>query len=276
MSSTRPRSFSLVAGVVRSAVAAGAAAHLLAAPSIGIVVRHDVEAAEFERLAGEYAAPLVGIRYRDATGTVVAEGTLIADSWVLTAAHVVTAMTPGAKVKYRGAEYEVSEVHVHPGWTGEFENLHDIALLALRAPVVDSAPARISRGTEEAGHEIVVIGRGMSGTGLTGPVVDDGVLRAATNSLSEVGERHLSFSFDAPDSDSASPLEGISGPGDSGGPALMREGDAIVVLGVSSAQDDAPTGGRAGRYGVLEYYSRVSAFATWIDEVMAARPAESP
>ena len=259
-----------------SCVASWLTALAVAAPAAGIVVRHDTESEAFERLAGEVAGPLVWIRYDDGTGIAVAEGTLIAPSWVLTAAHAVEAMRPGATVVYGGEPCEVAAVYLHPGWTGKFEELHDLALLELRTPVAAPAPARLDRGALEAGDEIVVVGRGMSGTGRTGPVEDDGRLRAATNRLTEVGEKHLAFVFDAPGQPDAMPLEGISGPGDSGGPALRRVGGELVVVGVSSAQDDAPTAGAEGRYGVVEYYGRVSAFVGWIDGIVAASAARPP
>lgn len=237
-------------------------------PVTAIIMRHDKDSKEFERLAIAYSEPLVWIRFQDSTGIVVSEGTLVGDRWVLTAAHVVKEMKPGATVSYAGKPYEVEKVFEHPDWTGEFEALHDIALLRLRTAVADPKPASLFRRDDERGKEIVVVGRGMVGTGLTGPKDDDQVLRAATNQITEVGPKYISFVFDRPDSELSTPLEGISGPGDSGGPALLMENGRLFVVGVSSAQDDEPTQGREGHYGVHEYYTRVSAFAGWIDATM--------
>lgn len=66
-------------------------------------------------------------------------------------------------------------------------------------------------------------------------------------------------------------LEGISGPGDSGGPAFLEIDGVIFLAGVSSWQDNRAQGGRQGVYGVLEYYARVSSYVGWIDEVRLGR-----
>jgi len=74
----------------------------------------------------------------------------------------------------------------------------------------------------------------------------------------------------------AMPLEGISGPGDSGGPTLID----LCVAGVSSAQrvvidvdDEGRETGGPGRYGVIEVYTRVSSYLPWIRAATARLPA---
>lgn len=253
----------------RIGIAAAAALFytIAAAPpfAAGIVVRHDRLSVAFERLAVEYGAPVVQLRFQDSTGTVIAEGTLVSDRWVLTAAHATAGGDAPGTAHIGKHTISVAAVHIHPGWTGVFEELHDLALVQLASPPVGVVPAPIYRDADEAGQTIVIVGRGMSGSGLTGPVLDDGVLRAATNRISEVGDLHLAFEFDSPESGRATVLEGVSGPGDSGGPAFLWVGGINYLVGISSAQDSEATGGLEGRYGVMEYYTRVSAFTTWID-----------
>ena len=119
---------------------------------------------------------------------------------------------------------------------------------------------------------ILVAGRGLPGDGLQGPAARDGKLRAATNRVDRVLEKWLVFRFDPPAE--ALDDEGISGPGDSGGPALIDRGKARrAVVGVSSAQDDHGTG-KEGRYGVDEYYVRAAAYRDWITSTIA-EPAPS-
>ncbi len=113
-----------------------------------------------------------------------------------------------------------------------------------------------------------VVGAGMRGTGLTGPVEDDGRIRGATNRIDEAAEAWLRFVFDAPDAENATDLEGISGPGDSGGPALLVIDGTASIAGINSGQDDVATGGQPGRYGVSEYYTRVSSYIPWIEQTM--------
>ena len=63
------------------------------------------------------------------------------------------------------------------------------------------------------------------------------------------------------------PLEGISGDGDSGGPALLTAEETLYVAGISSYQDENSYG--LGTYGVKEYYVRVSQYAGWIEQVQS-------
>jgi len=71
----------------------------------------------------------------------------------------------------------------------------------------------------------------------------------------------ITFKFDAPPE--STDLEGISGPGDSGGPALLEVDGKAYVIGVSSANDDAGAEGPC-RYNSTEYYARVSPTVEWI------------
>ena len=60
------------------------------------------------------------------------------------------------------------------------------------------------------------------------------------------------------------PLEGVSGPGDSGGPAYITVDDKLYSIGVSAWQNTEPTGWEEGKYGVIENYSRIAFFREWI------------
>ena len=46
--------------------------------------------------------------------------------------------------------------------------------------------------------------------------------------------------------------------------------DSLYVAGVSAIQSFAWLGLSEGRYGVLEYYTRVSSYLDWIDAALAA------
>jgi hypothetical protein len=51
---------------------------------------------------------------------------------------------------------------------------------------------------------------------------EDRRLRAATNRVEKADGPFLQFRFDAPEDPNVTDLEGISGPGDSGGPAYIE------------------------------------------------------
>ena len=87
------------------------------------------------------------------------------------------------------------------------------------------------------------------------------------HSIDESGR--IIFIFDSPDGGKALPFEGISGPGDSGGPALVMTPQGWATMGVSSAQ--RITGDKQGVYGAEEIYVRISDFVGWIDAKIAPK-----
>jgi hypothetical protein len=125
---------------------------------------------------------------------------------------------------------------------------------------------------DELGQVVTFVGRGDTGTGLTGPTTQDHKLRAATNIIERVEGSTLVFRFDAPADENVTPLEGISGPGDSGGPALIETADGPRVAGLSVASSGRPK----GRYGALEFYSRVSPELAWIQAITSPAGAVEP
>lgn len=232
-----------------------------------IVVRHDLPDSAFIALADSFPT-LVHLNLPDA------HGVLIGRRWVLTAAHVAVEVPPGHSLTIAGHEYPAERVFLHPGWPeGDYE-LNDLALILLKRPVETVEPAPIYRDDDEEGRVLYVVGTGRRGTGLTGAEESDGIARAATNLVDEATPRALWFRFDDPrESRRATALEGISGPGDSGGPGYVAVEGGYAVAGISSGQDTMGRP-RVSMYGVLERYTRVSAFASWIDSVitLAERP----
>jgi hypothetical protein len=150
------------------------------------------------------------------------------------------------------------------------ENVADLALVELESPVAIGLRVNLNRDTTEAGERIVVVGTGLSGTGETGPEVEDGKLRAATNIIDEAGHQYIRFSFSPPEDSSATDLEGIGGPGDSGGPAFMERNGQLYIAGVSSINTRAGAAGPS-RYRSIESYSRISTNLRWIESVLDHR-----
>lgn len=226
-----------------------------------IIVRHDVPDGKYLDL-GRRVRGLVHLNLPDG------EGVLIAPDWVLTAAHVGVEVEPGDTVTVVGSgRYRVAETVLHPEWD---DGPNDLALIRLTMLVTDVEPVTPYSNRDEVDRVVVVAGAGDIGTGRTGPVGNDGRVRAATNRVDSASDYWLRWKFDDPNAagSRATPMEGISGPGDSGGPAFCDADGVTYVVGISSGQSTRATGGREGFYGVTEFYTRVSSYVDWITETM--------
>jgi|CXWL01.1.fsa_nt_gi hypothetical protein len=235
---------------------------LFATPSVAIVVRHDVEQAQFYADPADYPAVFGLLRTR--RGFWDCPAILIAPRWAVTAGHCASAprITDGMRsgsyaVDIGGRANAIDRIAPYPGGA-------DIALLHLSSPVTDIAPAPLYEGSDELGKTVVMLGWGDAGDGVQGIVGPDGQFRRATNVIDQAEGDIVSWTFSDPRAahSDVTALEGISGPGDSGGPALIEVSGAWRLAGISSGQD--PMGHARGSYGVREFYVRISAVRAWI------------
>ena len=229
-----------------------------------IVTRHDKVKEEFYADPTDYPS-VVQLQLRDLTGIVEMEGTLIQKDWVITAAHGLNSVESGQQIQIFDSIFTIKKIFVHPDFEG-FEN--DIALIQLDRPVPAINPIPLFSETTELGKQIMILGRGWSGTGITGPISDDKKFRVATNKIDSISAHWIKFRFDEPDNPNTTELEGISGPGDSGGPAFIEINGQKYLAGISSNQLNEQIGVKEGHYGVIEYYTRVSSYIHWIEEVI--------
>lgn len=229
-----------------------------------IVTRHDKAEETFYADPANYPG-IVQLSLRDITGMVEMEGTFIRKDWIITAAHGLGSVDANQQINLFDSVYTIQAIFVHPDFEG-YEN--DIALLQLDRPVTATEPTSLFYDTTELGNQIKIAGRGWTGTGLTGPNKDDKQFRIATNKIDSVSLHWIKFRFDEPDNRNTTELEGISGPGDSGGPAFIEVNGQNYLVGISSNQLNEQIGVKEGHYGVIEYYTRVSSYTQWISDVI--------
>lgn len=224
----------------------------------GIVIRHDVSDKKYLELGEQYSSSVAYI------GGCVA--TLVEPKWLLTAAHCMRDEGTNLETAlHLEAPYFVEKIFVHPS--------SDIALIQLKEPVRNGKPVNLYNQTNEIGQTVVLVGNGVFGNGRDGLIVDDGKNRGAANTVIGTTQYNLVFLFDRPET--ATSLEGISGPGDSGGPALVEMNELLYIVGVSAYQKG--NGFEEGHYGVKEYYSRVSTHYPWLREIIDnTKPAHVP
>lgn len=264
----------------RSRLAIGLAASLaFPAGAQAIVIRHDVPDHHY-RAATEDIPALA-----DLPGE--GHGVLIAPRWVVTVAHAVRDGAPGA-VTIAGRDRAVSRLIVHPdfrfppaellGLSGDarplmdaLAEMDDIALLELTEPVEDVVPLPVHRAGVEASQVVTIYGKGASGNGLTGQTAGSphrGPLRRAENRITSAQGRWLVYRFD--EGESALPLEGMLGDGDSGGAVIMEFDGRTELVGLSDWKDwtGDMSSFRAGIYGQTSHHIRLSWYADWIDGVI--------
>jgi hypothetical protein len=240
-----------------------------ATAAVAIILRHDVDEARSIALAAKY--PSAGT-LQEQVGC-----TLIDPRWAVTAAHTMESNPPFINyyVKFGGERYEVEKIILHPARVRDaVDSANDIALLKLKKPVAGIIPALLYEKDDEVGKLITLVGIGKTGTGLTGPVGEKvKVARAATNRVEATFENSLVLTFDAPPGGTA--LEGIGGPGDSGGPMFYEAGGKLYLMGVSSFNSGDPADKSDGSYHTLDGMCRISTKRRWIQDTIAADPPDT-
>ena len=258
---------------MRRVLAAFAAATLLSTPASAIVTRHDLASDAY--LASETDYPFLASLFTTPAGHRDCVATLIAPQWLITARHCTE--DPALDELVTAGRYSITFANGREAAVAHIERMPDgdgmplstdIALLKLAEPVADIAPVALYEGGDELRRVVFFPGWGGTGDGVEGLGAEDGQFRIAENRVDAVFDNFLIFHFDDPRSHLARAvaLEGISGPGDSGGPALIPTPRGLQLAGISSSQ--RTFGGSEGLYGVDEYYVRIAAVRDWIDGVM--------
>lgn len=222
-----------------------------------IVIRHDKPDTTYQQLAKELTPYVAHLDSCVAT--------VIDDHWLVTAAHCVNANEHyPVSITHLQNEYPVMHIIGHPDFAQSGDS--DIALLQLAWPLTGAKHAPLYENKDEKGKQITLIGNGATGNGLTGDSLRDGVFRGATNTISIVDGHWMSFEFNKPAE--ATEFEGVSGTGDSGGPAFIYQSGVPFLAGVSCCQEAEVQ----GSYGATEHYSRISTHIEWLREQQRAHP----
>jgi len=228
------------------------------------------------------------------------------DPWhVITAAHMVRGVPPGnvfLNLNFGGDlthRIAGAAIHVHPnydGFTIGAGPVHDdLAIVRLAERLPEDLPIHpVLRLPVAPGTTLTLVGYGASGDGAAGITVGSSATlkRVGRNNADQfVNDNHGSgrrevyvFDFDGPDATSnriGAPLPGnrtlgnsveatLAG-GDSGSPAFVYTPDGRIFLaGVNTFV--SPGGAESGRFGTLGGGMLLSAYADWIDGILAQAP----
>jgi secreted trypsin-like serine protease len=209
----------------------------------------------------------VVLLYDSRAGT-MCTGTLIASTWVLTAAHCVVDSSSlevyfGNDENSFTAQRTSSQLIPHPSYVGTSQNIaNDIALVRLSqaapsniAPI-PPLPTSLAIGNSDVGNPLEFVGFGLTENGTTGvKLTVDQDLGAQCSSSSACNLAQAPYQIPG---GSIAYTQSGGGPcsGDSGGPAFIVRSGAEYVAGVTSYGDQNCT-----QYGVS---TKVDYFYNWI------------
>ena len=211
-----------------------------------MLIRPDRDDAEYLELASRYTASI-------ALTAPASEAVLVAPRWLLVPAS--RAPTVGKPLEIAGHTHVVRRVVAHP--EARPRTPTDLALVQLAAEVEGVKPAAVYRRDDEAGKTVVFVGHGSSGVVGKGTLTSDGRGRGAINTLDRISP--LTLSLPLKEGEEASDLQGKLVPGEEGAAAYLETDEGLFVAGIYY-----------GDVTVWNLFSRVSAFAAWVDSVMAA------
>lgn len=217
--------------------------------------------------------------------------TAIGSRFILTAAHVVE----GASAKNVSFNLNVggelsqsiraSAIHVYPEYRGFAPSAtdglvhNDLAVIELSADLPTGVPVyTLLTGIPVTPPTITMVGYGMGGDGVNGATVSGSasVKRVGGNMVDMLvngpnGNANMyMFDFDDVRGDRASANEAQFGSGDSGSPAFVQTNGVWRILGVNTFVATTAAGADHYKFGALGGGMLTSAYAGWIQGIVAA------
>ena len=131
---------------------------LIPPDSVAVVIRHDKGDTDVLRLGQRF----------EAVGRVLPDGacTLVAPTWVATAAHVAASITADSKIQFGNKKYAVKRTVIHPEGVkrkGRPPEV-DLALVELAEPVKKIKPIELYKEGKELGKTFFIVGYGDYGS----------------------------------------------------------------------------------------------------------------
>lgn len=240
-------------------------------------------------------ASLMFLEADDGTGSGAWIGNYQGHGYILTAGHLFPKGTKVSDYSYYsmdGTEYSGDKLFLHPYWNDSTDDRtgYDFAIVRLDEEVTDAGeqPA-LYDGDDENGRLLTFMGYGWRGAGLKGedtsidthnrPAAAVGLIEhveEAVDPLPKTGDAGSYLGIWLPREDGSiknplddegiivpvSPLSGILGSGDSGGPAWIKLNSGWAIAGVNS------NGNGNAAYGDISWFGRVSHVRDWIKKVV--------